>query len=238
VRLASTVLEQSINQPTLPHAILVINSGASSVVRGVGSVSEQVFKWLNTSEGWDAEFFRLKRTWEGRGKIIRTLQDLVWCYYSTIKVVEIPAKKCPELYQQVTHLYDTIADSCNQTYHEKRQTRMLLDSESLATYVGSALDHFAQSPAAPFDFVQASVQNTPASLDIAGHLLHFTIELRARLPLYSGQKILEKLSEMAALCFKLDCIRNHSMKLALPGVYIANLRLRSFWLFRTGFPIL
>lgn len=54
---------------------------------------------------------------------------------------------------------------------------MLLDVEDLHSYLEDAFNHFASMLDFPFDFIQASFQNSPISPDSGGSILKLALTI-------------------------------------------------------------
>jgi hypothetical protein len=204
------VLDKSSNHPVLPNAILVINGVEDIDISNDLSVTDQLLASLDGAIHPNNEFAQHTSFWAERGKNIRTMLDLILCYYSSFTVIRIPTKGRPKLLlQQVNNLYETITNGCSKSTVAKKQIRMLLDSVSLGLYIKMAFDHFSQDLTRPFDFVEASLEGKPSDYSLSQNLLNFAKELDHRKPKPGGIIVLENLSEMAAYCFLLDCTRHH-----------------------------
>lgn len=86
---------------------------------------------------------------------------------------------------------------------------MLFDAEELQSYLDCAFDHFARTLDAPFDFVQASLANSPIPLNFGGNILKLAINLMdVWKDEADARTIFEELSYMVASCIMLDLARN------------------------------
>jgi hypothetical protein len=83
---------------------------------------------------------------------------------------------------------------------------MLLSSDDLGKFMQKAFDHFSASLDIPFNFIEASIETNPIPEDIGGNVLQLAISMQ-RNGLMEGSRIFSKLSEVAASCVLLDCIR-------------------------------
>ncbi len=103
---------------------------------------------------------------------------------------------------------------------------MLLDAEELQSYLHFAFDHFADTLATPFDFVQASFSNSPIPLDFGGNILKLAINLmEVWEDRVDGRTIFEELSYMVASCIMFDAARHKNkgtMLLNLPCGRVTN----------------
>lgn len=125
-------LEKSINQPTLPHAIIVLNSTDLGVPDDEWDIRSATRNLLEANrECLDLDnghpfFAQLANEWRAKGKCIGTILELIQCYYSTFKVVRIPVKgRFQLMHNQVRKLRGVIADSCDSSFKTKRPNNRL-----------------------------------------------------------------------------------------------------------------
>lgn len=213
---AAAALEKSSNQPVLPHAIIALNASENSFDAGYWDTESATKKLLESLEGTikkNDKFKKYASFWRERQRQIETVQDLILSYYSSIKVVRIPANGRPNLInEQVSKLYETIKSDCNIARRRKRSLRMLLNAEELQPYLQFAFDHFACDLDTPFDFVQASFLYSPIPLDFGGNILKLAINLmESWADIADGKIIFTELSYMVASCIMLDSAR-HQIK--------------------------
>jgi hypothetical protein len=205
----------SINQPTLPHAIVAVNATEIGVHESEWDVSKatenllaSVQTALNRGSGVP-EFIHLAETWRSRGREINCVLDLIHCYYSSFSVVRLPVKgRYGLLSNQIRKLHKKIVDCCKISYDAKRRARMLLTSDALNIYLQSAFDHFCLQLDRPFNFVEISLKVNPVRLDFGGNILQLAKVIGTALGRKSGPQIFQHLSYMVASCVLLDVIRN------------------------------
>lgn len=210
------------NQPALPHAIIVLNATDVAVASEQWDVRAATVSLLQANKDSldrvnGVPYFRqLADQWRARGKQIDTIEDLIYCYYSTFKVVRVPIKgRYQLLHDQVGRLHDTIASSCEASYSSKRQSRMLSTSDELNLYLQSAFTHFSRTLDEPFNFVEVSLTSNPIPDTFGGHILQLAVAVRehcSRNPAF----VFEKLGDMVASCVMLDCVRYRKGTLADP----------------------
>jgi len=208
---ASSSLEKSLNQPTLPHAIIALNATDTKVDQQEWD-SEYVTNLLMASVagaiGRDPKYRALRDEWVDRGRIIQTMKDLLECYYSSISVVRIPGDgRYMMIDDQVKKLHDVVIRRCTESFNAKRRSRMLSNSETLNVYLQCAFDHFAQDLHSPFDFMDVSFKMNPIPLDFGGNILKLAVALKARFD--DPKRIFKELSFMVASCILLDCVRQN-----------------------------
>lgn len=87
---------------------------------------------------------------------------------------------------------------------------MLFDVDDLQSYMSCAVDHFATTLEEPFDFVRASVFNSPIPSNFAGNILKLAINIMQnfREETVDVQRLFGWLALMVASCIMLDVIRN------------------------------
>lgn len=212
---AHASMEKSLNQPTLPHAIIALNATDTAIDSREWEVDFATRVLLITVAGAinrDAKYKEYADYWTSRGKTIRTMEDLLDCYYSSVRVVRIPKKgRYMLIDEQVSKLHDEIGLSCNQSFYTKRRARMLSNSDELHVYLQSAFDHFSQNLDAPFNFIEVAFKNNPIPLDFGGNILKLAAAVKKSGVCNGGPKIFRELSSMVASCIVLDCNR-HNLK--------------------------
>ncbi|KAI9659446.1 MAG: hypothetical protein M1821_001704 [Bathelium mastoideum] len=209
---ADAALETSSNQPVLPHALIVLNASESSADEDwwdVKASTRKIFRDLSRTVDKNPIFAKYKQKWQERGRDIRTVENMMDIYYSSINVIRIPTEVRPKIVQQqVNKLYDHIRRACDQSTWRKRELRMLLDADDMQSYLQHAFTHFARTLDAPFDFVQASFLNSPIPLDFGGNILKLAIDI---MNIWENnadaETIFEELSCMVASCIMFDCAR-------------------------------
>ncbi|KAK3718358.1 hypothetical protein LTR37_005171 [Vermiconidia calcicola] len=215
----AAALEKSLNQPSLPHAIVLLNDTEPGVVEkewetsyATQSLLRSVSGALDYVEGVP-RFRELAQHWRKLGKQIVSVEDLILRYYSSFKVVRMPRKPRYTLMdRQIGKLHSEIQADCDASFRAKRKARMLTNSDELNVYLQSAFEHFTRTLATPFNFVAVSLLNNPISYDFGGHMLQLLNTVAMQEPSLrrdSGrsQWIFEKSCTMIASCVMLDCAR-------------------------------
>lgn len=215
----AAALEKSLNQPSLPHAIVILNDTEPGVDErewetdfATRSLLASVNGALDYVEGVP-RFRDLAAYWRGLGKQIDTVEDLVLRYYSSFKVVRVPRKPRYMLIdRQIQRLHDEIVADCDASFKAKRKARMLTNSDELNTYLQCAFEHFTRTLATPFNFVAVSLLNNPISYDFGGHMLQLANTVAAQdssnhKATCNSRWIFESMSGMIASCIMLDCTR-------------------------------
>lgn len=209
---ASSSMEKSLNQPTLPHAVIALNHTDMGVDIKEWNSDFATQKLLETVSGAmqrDVKYKEYADFWTSRGKTVRTMKDLLECYYSSVRVVRIPKKgRYMLIDEQVQKLHQEITESCNQSYYAKRKARMLSNADELQMYLQSAFDHFANNLETPFNFIDVAFKNNPIPLDFGGNILKLAIAVKKAGQCQGGREIFQQLSSMVASCIALDCVRH------------------------------
>ncbi|PVI02430.1 hypothetical protein DM02DRAFT_701953 [Periconia macrospinosa] len=206
---ARSSIEKSLNQPTLPHAIIALNATDTRIDPKVWDTEYATNSLMSDVSGAihrDPNYQELKSFWVARGKHIENMKDLLECYYSSITVVRVPGDgRYMMIDKQVQTLYDAISRRCKESFHAKRKSRMVSNSEHLNIYLQTAFDHFSNDLHTPFNFMDISFKINPIPLDFGGNILKLAVAMKSRFS--SAEKIFEELSFMVASCILLDCAR-------------------------------
>ena len=146
---AAASLELSLNQPALPHAIIVLNATDLSVNKDQWDVEHATSKLMSDIAGASErvdEFRRYADIWEFRDRRIDTIKELLECYYSSVTAIRIPTKgRYRLLHQQIRKLHRHITLKCQAALSIKRRVRMLPNNNDLQTYLQSAFNHFSKN---------------------------------------------------------------------------------------------
>lgn len=157
------------------------------------------------------QFRELANHWRGLGRRIDGIEDLIRCYYSSFKVVRIPAgPHYMMIDQQIGRLHATIRADCEASHESKRRARLLTDASELQAYLQSGFDHFTDHLNVPFNFTQVSLQRRPIPRDFGDHILQLCAALSSQLPSGGPDAVkwtFRQLSIMLGSCVLLDCVR-------------------------------
>lgn len=211
-----SALEKSINQPALPHAIVVLNATDPNVDDrewdtnyATQSLLSSVKGALDYVEGVP-RFRELAEYWRKLGKHIYTVEDLILRYYASFQVIRIPTKpRYMVINEQVGKLHTMIKEASEKSFRTKRRARMLTNSDELNVYLQSGFDHFTRYLDTPFNFVEVSLKQNPIAYDFGGHILQLATTISAQHSKQGGRAswVFEQLSVMLASCVLLDCAR-------------------------------
>jgi hypothetical protein len=107
---ARACIEKSLNQPTLPHAVIVLNATDTKIESKAWDTEYATSSLMSDVAGAidrDPTYKELKEYWIGRGKSISTMKDLLECYYSSVTIVRVPGDgRYMMINEQVQKLYD------------------------------------------------------------------------------------------------------------------------------------
>jgi len=209
-------LEKSINQPSLPHCLVVLNATEPSANEQIWDTAyatqallSSVKSSLENVEGVP-KLRKLAEHWTKLGKNIHTVEDLILQYYSSFQVIRIPTKPRYMLIdQQIGRLHDAIVQGCQKSFYAKRKARMLTNADELHAYFEAGFSHFTTHLDLPFNFVEVSLKQNPIPSDFGGHILQLAIAAMRYLSKTEEDLIwlFGKLSVMLASCVFLDCAR-------------------------------
>jgi hypothetical protein len=209
---AHQAIEKSCNQSVLPHAVIVLNkAGTSNSGKNdrwdPDCVTDTQLEAIKKALEKKKELKEKVAFWIKRNVNIKTIKNLLECYYASVKVIRIPKLHDPELLEhQVSKLYDTISAKCNESQERRRQCRMRLDAVKLHLYLRNAFDHFATYADKPFDFVKASFDINPISpsFGLRDGILRLAITVQPLIEDHSGLLVWQRISRVIASCFMLN----------------------------------
>ena len=204
-------LEKSVNQPSLPHAIIAVNATDISVpekewdaAEATRNLLKSVRNALSATEGVPM-FRKLAHQWRAMGRPIKHIEDLIYCYYASFTVVRIPEKgRYGLLQKQVEALHRTIVSRCDESRETKQQANMLAHSDQLGNYIQLAFDHFSSKLDEPFNFIQVALKKNPIPHDFSEHILQLALAIAERNEGQEGVWIFTSLSKMVASCVLLE----------------------------------
>ena len=217
---ASTSLESSVNQPTLPHAILVLNASSASVDADqwdTSFVTQILMDQVAYAVHEVPIFKRYAEHWQKRGKRIDNMLDLVRCYYADICVIRIPTKGRYMLADtQINKLHQKIIQNCDSSFKTKNDAHMLSNTDELNSYLQAGFDHFTTKEDVPFNFIEVALKNNPIPRDFGDHILGLAEHVRKVTGIRDGPHLFQKLSFMVASCIFIDCIRQRRPGMVTP----------------------
>ena len=208
---AHSSLEKSIGQPTLPHAIILLNATdlrVDPLEWDPERATETLMDSVASAVDQNHRFHLLASFWRQRGYTIRTTQDLLLRYYASIQVVRVPAQgRYMLLNEQIGKLHSMITKACNDSYSSKRIARMLFTIDELNVYLQAAFDHFSQHLDEPFNFIEIALRANPIPFDFGGNILNLIRSLQRLYPEKNGPWLFHQISSFVASCIMLDRTR-------------------------------
>lgn len=210
-------IDKSLNQPVLPHAVIVLNATDASVDEREWEIAAATQMLMSDIQGAIHREPALQehvRTWRRRGKEIRTTRELIECYYGSIHVVRVPYKGSYMLMnEQAGKLAALIQDRCAKSHLRKKKVRMLANTERLQFYLQAACDHFTKHLDTPFDFIKETLRHSPVSRNFEGNILNLALLIRdwsknAALK-NRAEAIFRAMAPMIASCVMFDTVRQN-----------------------------
>lgn len=207
-------IDKSINQPTLPHVVIVLNATESDIDEKQWDPETATSVLLNDYKDSVKHVAGLRdlvaRLAELRvDKKISNTRELLESYYSSITVVRIPSKgRYMLIDEQIGKLQEIIASKCAVSHAHKKKIRMLLNAEKLPQYVDAAYDHFSQKLDEPFDFAEEARRHAESPVDFSGHIFILICSLYRNLNAAGNpESLLTRMTRLLASCVMLDATR-------------------------------
>lgn len=150
--------------------------------------------------------------WGDRGKNINTLEQLLLCYYSGVKIICIPHALAPPslINRQYRKLYMEIEVASEDSRRIRAGAGLLMNSEELDVYTTYAFEHFSKNPSKPFNFLATAFIHNPVPATFKDHISKIAnhLSLRSQKPTDSGEDIFRTLAPLTASYILLDVSRN------------------------------
>lgn len=208
---AAASVEKSLNQPVLPHAIVVLNATDLQVHPDEWDVDKATHNLMSSLQNAIKRvpvFRRYTEIWREKGKEINNMEDLIKCFYSSIRVVRIPAKGRYMLIDgQIEKLHEQIVLSCDEAFYTKERARMLSHVDELNEYLQAGFKHFSKRLDVPFNFVEIAVRNNPVPQNFGDHVSNLAAKMQRREDYNDAPYIFEILSPFVASCLLLEIVR-------------------------------
>ncbi|KAI1411011.1 hypothetical protein F5Y13DRAFT_201533 [Hypoxylon sp. FL1857] len=218
VRWGATSVDKSLNQPILPHAIVVLNATEDVDEKewDVETATNMLISAIQGATSREPALDHYVQAWRTRGKEIKSTEDLLGQYYASVTVVRVPRQGSYMLMdQQAARLFDLIKNRCSDSHLKKKQARMLANAEMLQVYLHASYDHFTEDLELPFDFVKEALRHSPVSRSFEGNILHLAVSMRdyARSETLrsDANKIFLELTRMVASCIMFDAVRQNRL---------------------------
>ncbi|KAH8684241.1 hypothetical protein BGZ60DRAFT_397086 [Tricladium varicosporioides] len=214
---AAAALETSCNQPILPFAIIALNASENVDPKlwDVDEATSALLESMSDTIDQNIAFAKFAKFWRNRDREIRTVEELLLCYYSAVKVVRLPTDANLNIvHQQTERLYEEIKAGCKAAQNRKSSLRMLLDAENMQEYLQFAFDHYSHSLDVPFDFIQASFLHSPIPSNFGRSILKLAISSIKSQGRLDSKSIFNKISNLVGSCIMLDAVRNNVLGIA------------------------
>lgn len=211
-------IDASLNQPALPHAVIVLNAtgeGVDAAEWDVGAATAMLLADIDGAVHREPALQEHVRAWARRGRRVASTAELLACYYASVSVVRVPHKGGSYMLmdEQAGKLMELVRGRCAASHAAKRQLRMLATAEKLQVYLQAAYDHFTKSLDAPFDFVREALRKFPIPRNFQGNVLSLALAIRdnsTREALKDdARQIFLAMGPMIASCIMLDAVRQN-----------------------------
>ncbi|KAG7057284.1 patatin-like serine protein [Colletotrichum scovillei] len=208
-------IDKSLNQPVLPHAIIVLNATdkVSDDEWDIKTATSRLLNDIKDAISHEPRFQDQARMWQKIGRTISTTKDLLDCYYASISVIRVPSGgRYMLMDDQAEKLFELIKEKCRESLLNKRRIRMLATADKLQTYLRAACDQFSRYLDHPFDFVKEALKQNPIPQDFSGNILNLAIAISKISTTEQGTDwIFEKMVPMISSCIMLDSVRQNFM---------------------------
>lgn len=211
-------IDASLNQPALPHAVIVLNATEGGVDEGewdVCTATERLLADVHGAVHREPALGEYVRAWARRGRKIDNTSELLACYYASVSVVRVPHKGGSYMLmdEQAGKLMELVRRRCAASHATKRQLRMLATAEKLQVYLQAAYDHFTKSLDVPFDFVREALRKFPIARNFQGNVLSLALAIRDNSTQEAlkedAKRIFLAMAPMIASCIMLDAVRQN-----------------------------
>lgn len=199
------------NQPMLPHVIVVLNCTDLVDERELDAdfLTNRILSGYNGCLQNVPIFEQLAQIWGTPGRPIRVLDDLIKrCFFSfTVSYIPDGRNRNNLLRRQLMRLYDIIVDKSQRSYRKRNEIHMLFNADEFGFYLQTAFDHFSSDLETAFNFEHASLTNQPLPEDFVGNVLRLATTIKAHAKPGSILWMFRPLSQVVASCVLLDYIR-------------------------------
>lgn len=126
-------------------------------------------------------FADLRSTWRKRGKVLKTAEDLILCYYDSFRIICIP-----KLDQMTTHtidiqfgkLYKEVRQAMEKMRVKKKSVGMNLNVQSFNKYMEYAFERLARDRTSSIDFHYLESKDASRPRRFHEHMLALMISLK------------------------------------------------------------
>lgn len=210
-------ISKSLNQPALPHAIIVLNAteNVDDSEWDNEKATQHLLDGIRGAIFREPRFEDQARFWRDNGKKIETTKDLLECYYASITTVRVPSRgRYMLMDQQVEKLFTVVRKRSEASLLAKKRSRMLATAEKLQVYLQAAYDHFSRDLDTPFDFIKEALKHNPIPRDFGGNILNLAISIQKNAVQTTAEnpaRIFDQMAPMIASCIMLDSVRQNLM---------------------------
>jgi hypothetical protein len=203
---------KSTNLPSKPHVIIALNKSEHTTAPEQWNTINATANLLSTSIKANSTFTKYAKKWRDAQVQIRDTNDLLRCYYSSVKVVRLPQKsRAQRMHEQCKALYNVISACCDDSMEIKKERRMLPDADEFGLYLSLAFDHFSESLEIPFDYVEASLKHQPPPASLADNIIGFARMIANQDSNLRVDELFTELAPVVASCLMLDSARKQRM---------------------------
>ena len=201
---ASRSRPASIDHPTLPNAVIVINACSKGSFWNIEQATRQVFSHHENMVTRNRKLKKIREQFEGNSEV-ENLEALVYRFYQDLRVVRIPhADDYALLGQRISCLAELIDNDTFSCQTKKRSQNLLLSSDQQQAFFDLAFEHFAYQSDKPFDYIREQQSLLP--LTNAGEkLYHFLTYLVPRPSTHSSSSRSKSYSD-SCLQLMMPCI--------------------------------
>ncbi|KAF2158446.1 hypothetical protein M409DRAFT_31046 [Zasmidium cellare ATCC 36951] len=207
----AAALERSVNQPTLPHCVVILNAADPGLDDAEWEVNAATQTLLDSLHHADPSCRRVKDHWSRLGYEVKTTKDLLLRYYASFAAIRMPTKPSYERMDgQIHRLRRLLRAGCQQAAIARHNAGVTMSAAEFKTYLSHGLDHFTNHLFKPFDFLRIDLIRSAAPITFQDHVLQLCIVVSSAMraqALTSESKIirtLENLSPVLASCILLD----------------------------------
>ncbi|KAI1842756.1 hypothetical protein JX266_011077 [Neoarthrinium moseri] len=217
LRWGAASIDKSLNQPVLPHAIIVLNASEPNIDEkewDVEVATQMLMSDIHGAISREPALQEYVQQWRKRGKTVSSTKELLECYYASVSVVRIPYKGSYMLMnEQAGKLAELIRERATLSQIRKRRVRMLATPEKLQFYLQAAFDHFTRDLDTPFDFIKETLRHSPASRNFEGNILNLALAVRDRASneriKSNAKQIFRAMVPIIASCVMFDTVRQN-----------------------------
>lgn len=177
---ASSGHDRTLNQRVRPGLLIVVNKDvptASEDWLDVDYATKTLLSHLELS----AAFAGLRATWKKRGRILKTAEDLILCYYESFRIICIPNLDQTTTHQiavQYKKLYEEVTRSSKRMRIKKKSVGMNLNVQSLIKYMDYAFERLARDWTSSIDFHYLASKDAVRPRKFREHMLATMVTIK------------------------------------------------------------